>query len=341
MGNWVQAQVNNKTPRPRSSQRKRSPVKELSTITMETDELDSENSGISTTNPVSRSDDDSPMKINQTFYGANSIKKFNLPDISNLKRQTLKDRVIKLIGGGTKSEDSKATLLIEECKKCKFTISLEHWDNLMKVITPEELLECKDIFNGQSMLHLCWTKSHLYLFEPLLQLQPRLVYMIDDEGNSPFHYLCRNTMSTQKNSDANDCELISMLNIMIAHHIDILHKNNKGITGLDILEQRIKENNPYDSMSSVKLLYEYAIKHLPEAHSFDLTRYNILRKSHENVGSTLGSSQDYKNQSKSLSHSHKKPRHRLRGKSERQQVKKQTPARKSRSFFIEKAKTTK
>lgn len=101
-------------------------MKELSTITMETDELDSENSGISTTNPVSRSDDDSPMKINQTFYGANSIKKFNLPDISNLKRQTLKDRVIKLIGGRTKSEDSKAALLIEECKKCKFTISLEH-----------------------------------------------------------------------------------------------------------------------------------------------------------------------------------------------------------------------
>jgi hypothetical protein len=63
-----------------------------------------------------------------------------------------------------------------------------------------------------------------------------------------------------------------MYNLMKLQEIDIFKPNSSGVTGLDILEQRVTENNPYDNVGSVKLFYQYLVEKLPVSHPFRLNR---------------------------------------------------------------------
>ena len=153
--------------------------------------------------------------------------------------------------------NDKVTMLLEEWSKDKLRIWYEHWLNLLNVWEKEDLLNVRDQYLNESVLHFCCTRSHLHLFEKLLTLQPELVNCKDIDGNTPFHSLWRNTIS-------NECELISMFNFLNSWKINVFDVNKKSITGLDILEFRVIDSNPYDNIQSVKLFYQYIYKSFPE-----------------------------------------------------------------------------
>lgn len=48
-----------------------------------------------------------------------------------------------------------------------------------------------------------------------------------------------------------------MFNLMKTKDVDIHAKNNAGVTGLEILERRVREDNPYDNLRGVKLFYRH------------------------------------------------------------------------------------
>lgn len=202
---------------------------------------------------------------NLSFDNGTRLSKLNWDDKQNNRRMTIRDAVEKLTKEYRKNKNNKAFILLKEWGKDRLKISHEHWDNLLKVCTGQELLLAKDIYNGQGLLHSWCIRSHVYLIEPLLNLEPNLVHTEDDDGNTPFHALWRNTIS-------NECELVSMYNLMKLQEIDIFKPNSSGVTGLDILEQRVTENNPYDNVGSVKLFYQYLVEKLPVSHPFRLNR---------------------------------------------------------------------
>lgn len=102
-----------------------------------------------------------------------------------------------------------------------------------------DLANKRDDFNKQSMLHYCVFNGHADLLEKLIKQDKGLIECLDEEKNNPFHALCKNSVSCTE-------DLIYMYNILKQHGCDrkAINKNNK--TGLDILQIRIKEENPYD-----------------------------------------------------------------------------------------------
>ncbi|CAI2364198.1 unnamed protein product [Moneuplotes crassus] len=167
------------------------------------------------------------------------------------KRPTLKEVMKKLLKNKEK-EANHAMILLSECMRDKLKISIEHCENLMKSSELKDLRYARDTYTGQGLLHFCCTQGHLELFEPLLEREPNLIFCKDDDGNTPFHNLCTNTKS-------NEAELISMFNLMKKEHVDIHIENSLGVTGLQILQERAKENNPYDNVQSVKKFLQHVI----------------------------------------------------------------------------------
>ena len=74
---------------------------------------------------------------------------------------------------------------------------------------------------------------------------------------------------------------------MTAHHVNILHKNHQGLTGLEILERRAKDKNPYDNISSVKLFYQYAVVNMPNFDKLEENYPNMMWENHERLASSL------------------------------------------------------
>ena len=111
-------------------------------------------------------------------------------------------------------------------------------------------------------------------------MAPELIHMEDADGNTPFHALCSNTVS-------NECELISMYNFMSSYEINIIKSNKKGISGIDILEERVTENNPYDTLKSVKLFYQHIVQNTSNKQVSRGDRRDQMWNCENNAGSKL------------------------------------------------------
>lgn len=80
------------------------------------------------------------------------------------------------------------------------------------------------------------------MLQKLIETEPGLACVKDDDGNTPLHYLCLNSVSKFS-------ELRDMWKCLKANGAKELSKNNHGQSCLDVLELRIKLSNPYDTLA--------------------------------------------------------------------------------------------
>ena len=114
-----------------------------------------------------------------------------------------------------------------------------------------DLVSYRDQYNDQSWLHYCVFNGHADLVEKLLQKDHGLVNCVDDDKNTPFHTLCKNSVSSKE-------DLIHMYQKLKDYGWDRKTANKYNKTGLDILKQRIKNDNPYDcSLPVTSNFYEF------------------------------------------------------------------------------------
>ena len=253
MGNWIKTQTNEyKGERPKISV-KEEPKPEFNSTATDEPELFTESRKFYKTQYV--------KKRTILLPNLNSLDILNGKDSLDVFNSRGKDKARecqqKKNSKSNQKNDSKVTLLLEEWAKDRLKVWYDHCFNLLTVWDKEDLLHVRDQYLNESVLHLCCTRSHLDLFDRLLSWQPELTKCKDIDGNTPFHSLWRNTTS-------NEWEMISMFNFLKALGIDVFETNKKGITGLDILEFRVTDPNPYDNIQSVKLLYQYIFKSFPE-----------------------------------------------------------------------------
>ena len=100
-------------------------------------------------------------------------------------------------------------------------------------------------------MHFWASNGHADLLEIIMEKDPLIVNSVDDDKNTPFHTLCKNTVSSKQ-------DLIYMYNMLKKYGWDRRAKNIHDETGLKIIEERIKFSNPYDSsLTAVQGFMEY------------------------------------------------------------------------------------
>lgn len=110
----------------------------------------------------------------------------------------------------------------------------------------------KDPYTGANCLHYWCILGHRELWQKLLSIEPSLANSKDDDGNTPLHYLCLNSVSNfsemkdiwkcLKKSGANDHAL-----------------NSEGKTWIKLIKDRIRLSNPYDDLAKWNKLIEQSL----------------------------------------------------------------------------------
>jgi ankyrin repeat protein len=102
-----------------------------------------------------------------------------------------------------------------------------------------DLVNIRDKYTNETVLHFCAFNGHADLIEKLIENDNDLIDWVDDDKNTAFHSLCKNSVSCTE-------DLIYMHNVLKKYNLKRKAFNNKNQTGLDILQDRIKSGNPYD-----------------------------------------------------------------------------------------------
>lgn len=110
---------------------------------------------------------------------------------------------------------------------------------ILNSIEDLNLVDYTEPFFGRNILHFWVYNGHADLVEKILKIEPQLVEMVDDDKNTAFHLLWMNPVSWTS-------DLVFMYNALKLHKCDRKAQNKDHKTGMDILQFRIKTDNPYD-----------------------------------------------------------------------------------------------
>lgn len=134
-------------------------------------------------------------------------------------------------------------MILDQCKKDKLTIDLRECFEILAMNKNRlNLNKAVDKYTRANSIHYWCILGHTELLQKLIEHDPNLATSKDEDGNTPLHYLCQNSVSKF-------VELKDMWKCLKSHGAKELEPNFKGKTSLDVLEQRIKFSNPYDVLA--------------------------------------------------------------------------------------------
>lgn len=85
---------------------------------------------------------------------------------------------------------------MEQCKKDKLTIDLRQCFEILAINRMGlKLSTAVDKFTRANAIHYCCILGHCELLQKLIQTEPGLAQCQDEDGNTPLHYLCLNSVS--------------------------------------------------------------------------------------------------------------------------------------------------
>lgn len=135
------------------------------------------------------------------------------------------------------------SIILEQWKKDKLSIDLRECFELLAINKKRlNLTKAVDKYTGANAIHYCCILGHTELLQKLIETNSSLAVSKDEDGNTPLHYLCLNTVSKFG-------ELKDMWKWLKTFGAKENIKNNDGQTCLDVLDHRIKLSNPYDVLA--------------------------------------------------------------------------------------------
>ncbi|CAI2386346.1 unnamed protein product [Moneuplotes crassus] len=140
--------------------------------------------------------------------------------------------------------------LLDQCKKCKININLKVCFEIICMNKGAlRLSEAKDPYTGATCLHYCSILGHRELLQKIVEIEPSLATAEDQDGNTPLHYLCLNSVSKYS-------EMKRMWKSLKRAGADEHATNSEGKTCIQLLKDRLKLSNPYDDLAKWNKLIE-------------------------------------------------------------------------------------
>lgn len=100
----------------------------------------------------------------------------------------------------------------------------------------------KDPYTGANCIHYCCILGHRELLQKILETEPSLATSQDEDGNTPLHYLCLNSVSKFS-------EMKEMWKCLTKKGAKDTARNGQGKTWIQVIKERIKLSNPYDDLA--------------------------------------------------------------------------------------------
>jgi len=99
-----------------------------------------------------------------------------------------------------------------------------------------------DAYTGANSTHYCCILGHTELLQKIVEAEPKIALSQDEDGNTPMHYLCLNSVNKFS-------ELKGMWKFLKEKGADENMKNKQGKTCMQVLKERIQLSNPYDELA--------------------------------------------------------------------------------------------